>query len=295
MELSQLRYFLAASKTLNYTKAADQCFTSRQNLTHAIRGFENELGVTLFARSGGALVLTIEGQEAARQIEGIVEAVDALAQSFSRAEDVRDTLDVLCGINVANCAPCDVLKMLDEYRGSMLHILEHGCKTCYEKILSMDADVAIVASMESDFPGCKNILLDRSPIYVLVSEESVLAGKDRIEMSDLATHKLLLLPEYEFQYGPFVAEYQLRHLRMDNINTISNIGFMLETVRRQDAVGIVSTRFTRNAPRGTIAKPFADSRMEMCIYAIYLRESNGQPSVKAFLEYVRGSFPSEPE
>ena len=50
MELHEIRYFLALSKTLNFTKAAEMCNVSQPALTRAIQKMEDELGGLLFSR-----------------------------------------------------------------------------------------------------------------------------------------------------------------------------------------------------------------------------------------------------
>ncbi|OUR87209.1 hypothetical protein A9Q81_26210 [Gammaproteobacteria bacterium 42_54_T18] len=44
MDFNQIRYFLTLSETLNFTRAAEQCFVSQPALTQAIRRLEDELG-----------------------------------------------------------------------------------------------------------------------------------------------------------------------------------------------------------------------------------------------------------
>ncbi len=44
MEMSQIRYVLAAAKALNFTRAAAQCNVSQPALTKAIKTIEAELG-----------------------------------------------------------------------------------------------------------------------------------------------------------------------------------------------------------------------------------------------------------
>ena len=50
MELHEVRYFLALSQTLNFTKAAEICNVSQPALTRAIQKMEDELGGLLFSR-----------------------------------------------------------------------------------------------------------------------------------------------------------------------------------------------------------------------------------------------------
>ena len=50
MEMHQVRYFLAVTRTLNFTRAADECNVTQPSLTRAIKQLEGELGGDLFRR-----------------------------------------------------------------------------------------------------------------------------------------------------------------------------------------------------------------------------------------------------
>ena len=55
MELHQIRYFLALSKTLNFTRAAEEFNVSQPALSRAISQLEAELGGELFRRESVAM------------------------------------------------------------------------------------------------------------------------------------------------------------------------------------------------------------------------------------------------
>ncbi|MBZ9734380.1 LysR family transcriptional regulator [Mesorhizobium sp. CA18] len=50
MEISQVRYFLAVAKELNFTRAAEQCNVTQPALSRAIKLLEDEFGGPLFHR-----------------------------------------------------------------------------------------------------------------------------------------------------------------------------------------------------------------------------------------------------
>ena len=62
MEMSQVRYVLAAIEALNFTKAAAECNVSQPALTKAIKSLENELGAPLFYREGKRVLLSEFGR-----------------------------------------------------------------------------------------------------------------------------------------------------------------------------------------------------------------------------------------
>ena len=62
MEMHQVRYFLAVARTLNFTRAAEQCNVSQPALTRAIQQLEEELGGLLLRRERKLTHLTDFGR-----------------------------------------------------------------------------------------------------------------------------------------------------------------------------------------------------------------------------------------
>ena len=63
MDTVQLRLFVSASNTLNFSRTAEQFFISQPAVTHSIKMLEMSLGVKLFNRAGRKITLTAEGLE----------------------------------------------------------------------------------------------------------------------------------------------------------------------------------------------------------------------------------------
>lgn len=62
IELRQLEYFLAVSKELHFTKAAEKLNISQPSLSQQIRALEHEVGMPLFDRIGKKISLTEAGR-----------------------------------------------------------------------------------------------------------------------------------------------------------------------------------------------------------------------------------------
>src|SRR5512135_2495741 len=84
MEMHQIRYFLAVSQTLNFTRAAEECHVSQPALTRAIQALEDELGGQLVRRERTLSHLTELGQRMLLLMQCYESAVNAksLARSF---------------------------------------------------------------------------------------------------------------------------------------------------------------------------------------------------------------------
>src|SRR5260370_27395513 len=87
MELFQVRYFLALSKMLNFTRAAEACNVSQPALTRAMQRLEEELGGPLLYRERSLTQLTELGRAMLPHLEtayGAAEAATKHAAAFER-------------------------------------------------------------------------------------------------------------------------------------------------------------------------------------------------------------------
>lgn len=89
VELRTLRYFLAAAREENITKAADILHVTQPTLSRQIMDLERELGVTLTLRSKNGLKLTEEGMLFRQRAQEIIELADRLEKGFAeRQKDI---------------------------------------------------------------------------------------------------------------------------------------------------------------------------------------------------------------
>lgn len=57
LNIDHLRYFLVLSQEMHYSRAAQRLNISQSGLSHAIAALEQELGVSLFQKSGRGIAL----------------------------------------------------------------------------------------------------------------------------------------------------------------------------------------------------------------------------------------------
>src|SRR5690349_16465164 len=115
MELHQIRYFLALSEELNFTRAAQRCRVAQSSLTRAIRALESELGGALFHRERANSHLSRLGQtvhpllvQAYSQVEG--------AKRQARAFLRRETRTLRLGV-MRTIAPQRAVALIDMLQG----------------------------------------------------------------------------------------------------------------------------------------------------------------------------------
>ncbi len=101
MEMHQVRYFLAVSEALNFTRAAEACNVAQPSLTAAIKKLEQELGGELFRRERNRTHLTDLGKLMKPHLEQIYaasEAAKADAEGFTALDRAEINLGVMSTI-----------------------------------------------------------------------------------------------------------------------------------------------------------------------------------------------------
>jgi DNA-binding transcriptional LysR family regulator len=97
MEMHQVRYFLAMTRSLNFTRAAEECNVTQPSLTRAIQKLEEEFGGPLFRRERSRTHLTDLGREILPLFETAYEAAQAaknLAREIGKAQVAPLTLGI---------------------------------------------------------------------------------------------------------------------------------------------------------------------------------------------------------
>lgn len=288
VEIQQLRYLVAAADASSYAQAAKTCFTSRQNVAHAVKSIEGELGISIFERQGNAMVPTPEGLQVIHKARQVLSKVDEMESMFTSIEDADAPLNVTMGVNFLAGIPPEV----DQYfaiRANSLHFSEHSPEQCYQHVLSGDADVAFVMCMQRTYAGVKTVDLYRSRAYALASTQCNLSAAG-ITVDDLQTEHLLLMSAPPFQYQPLFARLEALGCSDTSVSIIPSTSTMLHMVRRGDSIGIVSERFNLHPPRGTVAIPFLDSRLDWRFVALYDPESKRAGLVRRLVLDVKEQF-----
>ena len=116
MEMHQIKYFLAVTRTLNFTRAAEQCNVTQPSLTRAIQKLEDEFGGLLFDKRERALThLTELGCMVLPHLEQTFDAAEAatsLASSIGRAEITPLVIGVAHGV----ASPESRIRFRDHWR-----------------------------------------------------------------------------------------------------------------------------------------------------------------------------------
>ncbi len=187
MELRQIRYFLALSQTLNFTRAAEQCNVTQPTLTLAIKKLEEELGGPLLHRERNRTHLTHLGQMVLPFLEQVFESSHA-AQAV--AQDLRSGERVPIALGVSDAL--DKTRLLDPIRevrkaagGLELTIEGAADPVLVERLLDGDLDMAIVDGAVAGAERIRFTPLYTEQMCILMTATDPLATKREISLADL--------------------------------------------------------------------------------------------------------------
>ena len=87
MNIKQLEYFIDLTKTLNFTKTAQNFYISQTAITKQIQCLENDLGIPLFHRTKKSVSLTHEGEFFLTYAQRILDDVSMTYQSIEQYKE----------------------------------------------------------------------------------------------------------------------------------------------------------------------------------------------------------------
>lgn len=152
MELHQVRYFLAACETLNFTRAAERCAVSAPSLSRAIHLLEEELGGQLFRRERHLTHLTDLGRLMQQHLATMNEAANAAkrdAGDYTRLSGSRLKLGIFASIG-ADLLTGYLAALRSEAPELELHIWEANCEELEAALLGAEIDIALTSAAQLD-------------------------------------------------------------------------------------------------------------------------------------------------
>jgi DNA-binding transcriptional LysR family regulator len=196
MELHQIRYFLALEKTLNFTRAAEDCNVSQPALSRAISQLEAELGGELFRRERNLTHLTPFGQRLKVELQRCYEACQnakAVAREFMK--DGHAPLNIALARTIEMEALSPMFSELSRaFPKIEVKITRNPPHEIGEKLKSGEAEVAISGPLSDEWDRLEARKLYEQSFGLLISQGHRLSSQNIIDLSDLVGERLLSRP-----------------------------------------------------------------------------------------------------
>jgi DNA-binding transcriptional LysR family regulator len=194
MEMHQVRYFLAVARTLNFTRAAEECNVAQPSLTRAIRQLEGELGGDLFRRERPQAQLTELGQRMLPLLKQCYEsAISArsLASAIKKGEVGSLRLALSRTIDPSLVTP-HVVELGKLFEGLELRILRGTSSEVLEYLKQGEVDLGIAAKIGDEWERLDSWPLFTEDFQLIVNSMHALAACSRVALDDLRGERLMV-------------------------------------------------------------------------------------------------------
>jgi DNA-binding transcriptional LysR family regulator len=187
MEMHQVRYFLAAARTLNFTRAALESNVTQPSLTRAIQKLEEEFGGLLFRRERSLTHLTELGRLMVPHLERTYEAAQAakmLAKGIGKTVQVPLTLGIAGNLHPQlSAALAEVARALP---GFQLSLVKADAETLIDDMLKGEVDAALLVEPRNPPDRLDRMKLHTQDFCVVSFHESQIAQLNSVSIGDLA-------------------------------------------------------------------------------------------------------------
>jgi LysR family hydrogen peroxide-inducible transcriptional activator len=252
MTLTELRYVVAVADEKHFGRAAARCFVSQPSLSASVKKLEDELGVKLFERGKGGVILTAPGELVVAQAR---RALDEAARVKAVARQGRDQLKGALRLGVIHTvAPYllpDLVAALRKLAPEMPLDLEENLTANLDRMLRAGEVDAVILALPYEAPGIETRALYEEEFRVIAPARHAYAKRRSIAVDELDTGELLLLP----------AGHCFRDQVLDACQEFSRPpgpgrqGSSLETLRSMVASGLGVTVLPASALTSRYASP----------------------------------------
>lgn len=193
MDMQHVKYLLAVSETLNFTRAAEACGVSQPTLTRAVKAIEVELGGDLLRREGRRTHVTELGERMLpflrKSYENAILAKE-LARAVGRQEILRLSLAVSHCVNLELFMDA-AAALYRQFPGLQLRITHGADQVVADALKDGRADLALASALE-DWERFDSARLFDEPFCGFVAGDHELADLNILSPQALAGHPLFL-------------------------------------------------------------------------------------------------------
>ena len=194
MEMHQVRYFLAVARTLNFTRAAEECNVAQPSLTRAIRQLEGELGGDLFRRERPQVQLTELGQRMLPLLKQCYEsAISARSLATAIKKGEVGSLRVALSRIIDPCLITPhVIELGKLFEGLEVKLLRGTSSEVLDYLKQGEVELGIAAKIGDEWERLDSWPLFTEDFQVIVHSMHPLAACSSIALDDLRTERLVV-------------------------------------------------------------------------------------------------------
>ncbi len=240
MDLKQLKTFIAVAENLSFTKAAEALFMTQSSVSKVIKSLEEELETQLFYRNPKT-ELTEIGKDIYIKGINILTLMNSIPLEVENYQGLNKG-EIKIGIpplTSSSFFPKIIGQFNLMYPNIELLLFESGSKQIEQWLEEGKLDIGIMVTDPLKNYIYNSMEFVRSPLMVLVHENSQLASKGSISFDDLRDEKLVLFREDFKLYDDIIGKCKESSFVPNIICKSSQREFITEMVSSDLGVGFL--------------------------------------------------------
>ena len=228
----KLDTLLLVAEKKNFTRAAQALSLTQPAVSHHISQLEQELGVRLFVRGNGDLMLTPEGETVLLYVRRMKALEKKMAEELQEAGRRLTRLRIGITHTAESSIVAEVLaRYTNENPGISITIVTDNINNLYDMLENFELDLAVVEG-RSTRPELSALMLDTDYLVCVLANTHPLSHSSMITLDEIRQEKLILrLPNSETRVrfesalaaiGESIADFQVI-LEVDNVATIKDL------------------------------------------------------------------------
>lgn len=286
MELRQLRAFIKAAETLNFTEAAKATCVTQSSFSQAIKLLEDELNVTLFHRNSHEVTLSQAGMEL------LPYARQTLQQAENCVNRMNDLLELKAGtLNVGVTHSFSLLlhetlmTFTKTYPGIKLHVCYKTMGELMDMLTKRELDFVLSFKPSDAYPQIESHMLFDDCLSAIVAKGHPLASLSSVTMRQLSGYSIVLPAKGLQARNTLDAILCKRDMELNAIVEMNSVNSLLRLVSNSRFVTVLSSTSIEDSP-DFCAIPIDEPEARMTGSFHILKETYKKEATKEFIRML---------
>ena len=194
MTTKQIDYCIEVAHTLNFSRAADNLFVSQPTFSYQIKLLEEEVGFTIFERTGKGAALTPAGAQFVSFLTSMREDLKrAIEQGQNFSAKYKDSISISLMVRQAVYFLPEAMRLFAETNPEIQILPVFQYAGGVETFLRNEVDILFALKEQTrQIPGIHVHDLFESHIYLIAQRDDPLAEKNLITVEDLYGRTLMV-------------------------------------------------------------------------------------------------------
>ena len=194
MTTKQIDYCIEVSRTLNFSRAADNLFVSQPTFSYQIKLLEEEVGFTIFERNGKGAALTPAGAQFVSFLAAMREDLKrAIEQGQNFSAKYKDSISISLMVRPALFFLPEAMRIFAETEPEVQILPVFQYEGGVESFLQNEVDILFALKEQTkQIPGIRVHELFVSHIYLIAQRNDPLASRNLITEEDLYGRTLMV-------------------------------------------------------------------------------------------------------